>query len=667
MGANKSGGGTPPSDALANTRRIARVVLDTRVPHLDRLLDYLVPERLEVTPGIRVLVPLGRSAKLHAGFVVEVASSSDFPGVLHEVADVVSPVSVLTPELWDLACLVAKRQAGSPADVLRLAIPPRAVRVEKQWLEQPREPFSPPPAPSPSPHYDPSSWGEMVAETQRTSLELPPGILHTSTPHPTTVAADTVARLAVSVLSSGKSVVVAVPDWRERDRVERSVREYANPEHLVVWNSEMTPSEKYRAYLRGLDTSPVIILGQRHAIYSPAHNLGLIIVESDSDESHREQLAPYPQTRDVALLRAQQQGCALVLADLVPGVDQVRLIDMGYLTPVKPITRNRPTVIPTALTERARNEPTPGRIPSLAHRAISEALTAGPVLVQVFRAGFAPGLACETCRVRRSCRHCGGPLRAGEKSRQWSCGWCGGVSAPFPCEECGGPGVRPVGHGVGRTVSDLGKAFPRVPVVRSDGDHPITEVDDKPALVVATRGAEPLAPEGYRAVLLLDGDSMLQRTSLGALEETLRGWESAASLAAEGAPVYVTDVEGPVVNAFAAGAHQDLLRRELAERKGLRLPPAIRIASVSGPRAVVSEVTDKVVGSRQGCDVLGPVSVDSGRVRALIRFPYAQGLDIAQALRAEVIERAIGRRNASDRLRVVVDDLDALDHIASQT
>ncbi len=665
MGAIKPGGTAAKSSSLTPTRAVARVVLDTRLPHLDRLLDYRIPEGMAVGPGVRVKVPLGRAQKLSTGFVVDVVQDTDYTGELAPIDQVVSEVPVLTDDLWALARAVANRQGGSAADILRLAIPQRAVRVEKTWLERVPGDSKLPEAPQPSHHYSTEAWWQMVQPGNRTALELPPGVLNTSTPHTTTKAADTVAALSATVLATGRSVVISVPDWRDSDLVERSLLEYLDPDHIVRLRADDTPSERYLAYLRCLDERPVVVIGQRHAVYQPVSNLGLLVVLSESDDSHGEPLAPYPHTRDVALIRAQQSGCALVFADWVTGVDMMRLVDMDYLTPVTPVTRERPRVIPTALTMQGQQGPTPGRLPSLAYRAVSDALTKGPVLVQVFRSGFAPGLACQTCRERVRCEGCGGPVTAQSPSARRSCSWCGVTSTPRACSECGGTTVTPIGHGVGRTVTELGKAFPKVSVVQADGDHPFLEVPDKPALVVATRGSEPVAHGGYRAVLLLDGDNMLQRSSLGALEETLRGWEWAASLAAPGASVYVTDVDGPVVHAFTAGAHRDLMVKELRERRELRLPPAVRIASVTGPAALVAEVTTDIVDAYPGSDVLGPVRLDNDRVRSLLRFSFAVGSDVARDLRAAVISRALSKTPAAKRLRIVLDDLAALDQISS--
>lgn len=68
------------------------------------------------------------------GYVVDFAESSDFGGELQPIAEIVGPVSLLTPKLWRLARTVADRAGGSASDILRLAIPQRMVRAEKQHL-----------------------------------------------------------------------------------------------------------------------------------------------------------------------------------------------------------------------------------------------------------------------------------------------------------------------------------------------------------------------------------------------------------------------------------------------------------------------------------------------------------------------------------------------------
>ncbi|HEY8478864.1 MAG TPA: primosome assembly protein PriA, partial [Spirillospora sp.] len=104
---------------------VARVAVDVSLPHLDRPFDYLVPDGLdaEAVPGCRVRVRF--AGKLVDGFLLERVAGSDHDGRLLYLERVVSPEPVLTPEVAALAREVADRYAGTFADVLRLAVPPR--------------------------------------------------------------------------------------------------------------------------------------------------------------------------------------------------------------------------------------------------------------------------------------------------------------------------------------------------------------------------------------------------------------------------------------------------------------------------------------------------------------------------------------------------------------
>ena len=116
---------------------VARVAVDMSLPHLDRPFDYLVPTTLDVAavPGCRVRVRF--AGKLVDGFLLERAEQSDHEGRLAYLERVTSSEPVLTPEIADLAREIADRYAGTLADVLRLAIPPRHARVEAENPDAP--------------------------------------------------------------------------------------------------------------------------------------------------------------------------------------------------------------------------------------------------------------------------------------------------------------------------------------------------------------------------------------------------------------------------------------------------------------------------------------------------------------------------------------------------
>jgi primosomal protein N' (replication factor Y) len=597
---------------------IARVLVDSSLPQLDRLLDYRVPEGMTgVVPGVRVSVPLRSAGRLATGYVVELGSQQDYPGPLSDIEALVSPIPVLRPEVWRLARTVADRAAGSANDILRLAIPTRQVRVEKAWLaagEQPALLAYSVPAPA---GYAPGALEEAIDGGRRVALSVEPGVELLSTGTWVGRWAITLAAAAARTLAAGSTAVMIVPDYRDQDQL----------------------ADRYRALLRAA-AAPLVILGTRSAIYAPAERLGLVAIWNDGDPLLAEPLSPYVHVRDAALIRQEQQGGALLIAGHTRTTDVERLVEIGWFEQLGPARPRHPRVVATANTTADDRLAAQARIPSIAWRTATEAVKTGPVLVQVGRPGYAPGLRCADCGEAARCRRCGGPLRQRRSGAPPSCTWCGAIDSAWKCPNCSGTKLRTAGAGTRRTAEDLGRAFPGVKVVVSDGDRPLLDIDARPALVIATRGAEPLAAGGYRAVLLLDGERMVARESLRVGEDVLRWWSDAAALAADDATVLLVGVGGSVASALATWSHPDYARAELADRRALRFPPSVRTATLQGaPDAVEAAIRDLPPSA----EALGTTEAE-GRARAIIRFDYAHGAEVAEAVRSEIIRQATTRR-----------------------
>ncbi|MFK4838051.1 primosomal protein N', partial [Microbacterium sp. ZW T2_14] len=125
-----------PVEGARPPRRVARVLIDSPLPQLDRLFDYEIPAALaaDAQPGVRVRVPLRSAGRMVDGLLVELGEPDASDRPLSQLEAVVAPVPVLTPALYALARRAADRAAGSAGDILRLAIPKRMVRAEKAWL-----------------------------------------------------------------------------------------------------------------------------------------------------------------------------------------------------------------------------------------------------------------------------------------------------------------------------------------------------------------------------------------------------------------------------------------------------------------------------------------------------------------------------------------------------
>lgn len=630
------------------TRRIARVVIDSPLPQLDRLFDYAVPDELEgVSPGVRVKVPLRTAGRVVDAFVAEVGEDADATRALSDVESVVSAVEVMPGRLYRLARRAADRAAGSASDVLRLAIPKRQVRVEKAW--QPRS-DAPTVSDDALEHArallaEYGGLAEVLAERERAAVEAIPS-LRGAVPH----WAALLAAAATVTLAAGESAVLVVPDHRDEDQLLSALSAIVPDEAVVRMDARQSNPDRYRAFLRTLEPRPVVVVGNRSAVYAPVR-AGLVAIWDDGDALLAEPLTPYVHARDAALVRQEQEGSSLLFVGHTRTSEVQRLVLGGWMREITATRRVLPRVqlsTPQELEQGAQ------RVPSSAFASARSAIAEGPVLVQVARPGFAPTLVCATCRAPARCTHCGGPLAAHRRGAVPVCGWCGRDARSWRCAHCEGQQVRLAASGSERTADELGRAFPGVRVIVSDGTHQVLSVGPEPALVIATRGAEPIAEGGYRAVILLDGARMLQAPELRIGESCLRWWSDAAALAAPGAPVHLVGVDGPVARALATWTQPAYARAELEARGPLHMPPTVRVAQVEGAAASVRTALEGLRGEGiTGDAVLGPLPVagEDDRVRALVRFAYAAGPIVASTLRAAVIADATRARRARERAR----------------
>lgn len=637
---------------MAHTARVARVQLDSPLPQLDHPFDYAIPDALAeaAAAGQRVLVPFRSAGRTASGYLLEIVDDGDFDGKLAEIDSIVSPVAVATPQLLSLARRIADRQAGGLSDVLRLAIPKRQVRVEKKWIaeqEQREAAITPalPHVPTVSLGYNESTLA-LVLDGARCALEVMPRVRELRDGSWVGEWAVTFAGLAARTLASGQSAILVVPDYRDQDQLDAALHDAGLGDWVSRLDARQPNAERYRSFLGCLENTPRVIIGNRSAVYAPAHKLGLIAVWDDGDPLHAEPLAPYPHSRDIALVRQELDSCSLIFAAHSRSVEVSRLVELGWLHELRPERQSKPHVIPTA--NQAANDQNSAwaRIPTAAWKQARAGLDTGPVLVQVAHPGYVPLLSCSGCREPARCTRCHGPLALRSAGSQPSCRLCGAIAADWSCASCQATTLRLVSHGADRTAEELGRAFPGVPIVIADGDHPIQTVPSTPALIIATRGAEPIAAGGYRAVLLLDGERMLARESLRVAEDCLRWWSNAAILAAPGAPVVLVGVGGVIATALSTWRQADWAARELSDRRTLRFPPAVRTASLIGPAEVVTAALDDLPDEIRR-EVLGPVSLDDGTVRAIVRVDYASAGPTAAALRAAAISQALKRRKGA--------------------
>ena len=246
---------------------VARVCVDVGLAHLDRPFDYLVPAELDeaARPGCRVRVRF--AGKLVDGFLLSRVADSDFTGRLGFLDRVVSAERVLTSEVADLAREVADRYAGTLADVLRLAVPPRHARAEGA----PAEPV----APAPAPLTESGPWRQYPAGAAscgrcgtvgRPGRYSPPRLARTGRPGlprpwaPRWPAAGEALRWCLTAVTwTGW-----MPPWSDL---------FGDTSHHVALSAALGPQERYRRFLRASRGQVRLVIGTRAAMFAPVTGL----------------------------------------------------------------------------------------------------------------------------------------------------------------------------------------------------------------------------------------------------------------------------------------------------------------------------------------------------------------------------------------------------------
>ncbi|GAA1338536.1 primosomal protein N' [Arthrobacter roseus] len=665
---------------LSGSAPYAGVVLDSSVPHLDREFDYVVPEELSdaAQPGCRVKI--GFAGRIMAGYISERRTHTSVRGALRPLSKVMSSQPVAQPVLM-IARLIADRYAGTLSDVLRSAVPPRVARVDKEFADRTW------------PVARDGSAVERTGATSADTVSLQPELLKRYTgggefvhhlasgENPRAVLTslggygqdDWAAEISEAInvaLNSGRGALAVVPDARDLAVLEAALKERVGADRFVRLSAEDGPTPRYRNFLKLLHGDVRVAIGTRSAAYAPVRDLGLVCLWDDGDSLLSEPRAPYQHAREVLLLRAEYERSAVLLSAFSRSAESQRLVETGWahsLQADRAALRGRaPRVLHTSDSFQSTIDPLAqtARIPHSAWRVAKTGLESGPVLIQVARAGFAPALACVGCRELARCSVCSGPLALSARGAVPTCRWCGHPENAFRCKQCGDSNVRVATMGAGRTAEDLGRAFPSFPVVSSSGDHIIDQIPDRPAIVVATPGAEPQTERGYAAALLLDGDIMLNRESLRASEEARRRWFNAAVLvrsAADGGTVAVTARDSMSVASLVRWDPAGAASRELAERREVGLPPAVRTASLTGSPESLAIFMDGL-DLPHSVRVAGPVAVEDSRAvaasRLLLFFSFQDAAHVVRQLK----ERKSGQstKHLTEPVHVRVDPSDAV-------
>ncbi|RBP99929.1 primosomal protein N' [Bifidobacterium xylocopae] len=651
---------------------IAQVVLDVQAAHLGRTFDYLVDERDDqaAQPGVLVRVRFG-GQRLN-GIIWGRTESSEAPKQsLRYLERVVVKHPLVSASMRDDLTAIAKAFGGTRANILRLALPPRVARIEReQAFADTRSGTHP---------GEDSDGGTGCASTgarERLTVRLGTAYPEADELKQALVkggfAAFVVDALPgpeerehlmvwaiLTALASGRQALAVLPDARHMESLSvalrmSGLRPFApDPAGQGGWSgdyvllgSTMAPADRYRAYLAVATGQVSCVIGLRAAMYAPVEGPALFMILDDGAYQNADGMTPYANARGVLRLRARShEGVFLSLGHARSALSQWECspeavqASSGVTGPARPLEPDRSAVSARLPWVRWLNreeltrlaDPTIGaRVPHTAVAVLNKALERGPVLLSIPQDGVTQALSCAACHRQARCPRCAGPLHAAGVGHAPRCSWCGQAAVDWSCGACGCERMRLVRVGAAGTAEELRLLFRGQPIVISTPYQPrgiVETIDDRPRLVIATPGAEPRivprSPEGsqaYAGAAILDAWTSLYALGIDARIDTLTAWMRVAALCApraDGGQVLVLgESDSALVQALITWRPAVLAAAELADRAEAGLPPTQAAAVVWGGRDPVMGALESV-GALPGGD-LGTVEVDGQELPALM-------------------------------------------------
>jgi primosomal protein N' (replication factor Y) len=281
-----------------------------------------------------------------------------------------------------------------------------------------------------------------------------------------------------TALERGKSAIVLVPEISLTPQtVERFKSRFAEMHEVVaVLHSHLSEGERHDEWHKLHSGRARIVIGARSAVFAPLKNLGLIIVDEEHETTYKQEEAPRYHARDVAVVRAKIEKCAVVLGSATPSLESYHNATIGkyeLLNLTQRVDDQRmPLIRIVDLRQERRKEKIAPILSEKLSRAIADRLEKREqTILFLNRRGFSTSLLCSNCGEARNCPNCSVALTFHRHMARLSCHLCGHTAAvPKKCPECGKDALIYAGFGTEKVESTVSHFFPKANVRRMDAD-----------------------------------------------------------------------------------------------------------------------------------------------------------------------------------------------------
>ena len=429
------------------------------------------------------------------------------------------------------------------------------------------------------------------------------------------------------VLAQGRQVLFLLPEINLTPQLLKRVENRFADVPTAVLHSQMAAGRRTQDYLRAMLGQAKLVIGTRLAVFTPMDDVGLIVVDEEHDGSFKQDNELRYHARDLAVWRAKQSGCPVVLGSATPSLESWHKAQSGAYRLLQ-------------LTERAH---TAAQLPQVdilnvgrlkldngfspqALQLLKQNFEAGGMsLVYLNRRGFAPALFCGDCGHTFGCPNCSAKMVLHQRARQLRCHHCDHREPiPFKCPDCGNQDLTAVGHGTQRVEETLRAFLPKATVVRVDRDSTAHKndwadlyrriADNEIDILVGTQ----MLAKGHdfarlNLVIVLNADGSLYSADFRAPErlfaELMQVSGRAGRADKPGKVLIQTQLpEHPVFAAVKAQDYAVFAENELNERQMFAMPP---FGFQTAVRADAPRVADAMEFLNAAKETLAPLLPES--------------------------------------------------------
>jgi primosomal protein N' (replication factor Y) len=395
-----------------------------------------------------------------------------------------------------------------------------------------------------------------------------------------------------AALHCGKQAMVLMPEINLTPQFLRQLEARFPGAHIVQQHSGLADVPRLTGYLDAQSGRADIVIGTRLAVFTSMPRLGVIIVDEEHDASFKQQEGFRYSARDVAVFRAQQTGCPIVLGSATPSLESMQNVVRGRFTALTLTRRATPNaVLPRIDFIDLNGERTEDGLSATLIKALDETVKRGEqALVFINRRGYSPALVCAHCGWMPECKRCSARLVFHQRDGRLKCHHCGyQTRVPGTCSDCGSHELVPAGQGTERIEIALRAHLPDARIARVDRDSTRRRGSAEKIFDAAAAGE----------IDVLVGTQMLSkghdfpRITLVGVVNADGAMFSADFRAAERMVAQLTQVAGragradlpgrvliqtrfaahPLYQAVASQDHAHFAEMALAERKLANLPP----------------------------------------------------------------------------------------------